>query len=105
MSSSRTRFPILIGSPRFSNGPVPAAAAAMAAFAAGALIPLLPYLLGYASLAAALALAAVAAFTGGGLAARQSGQPFLRGALRYMLLGAVAVGVTYLIGHLAGTTI
>jgi len=88
MSSSRTRFPILIGSPRLSNGPVPAAAAAMAAFAAGALIPLLPYLLGYAS-----------------LAARQSGQPFLRGALRHLLLGAVAVGVTYLIGHLAGTTI
>jgi len=63
----------------------------MAAFAAGALIPLLPYLLGYASLAAALA--------------RQSGQPFLRGALRHMLLGAVAVGATYLAGHLAGTTI
>ena len=87
------------------SSPVPATAASMAAFAAGALIPLLPYLLGYASLAAALALAAVAAFTGGGLAARQSGQPFLRGALRHMLLGAVAVGATYLVGHLAGTTI
>jgi vacuolar iron transporter family protein len=82
--------------------PVATAAARLAAFAAGALIPLLPYLLGYASLAAALALAAVATLTGGALAARTAGRPALRGALRHLLLGAAAVAITYLIGHLAG---
>jgi 3-hydroxyisobutyrate dehydrogenase len=52
----------------------------------------------------ALALAAIAAFTGGGLAARRAGRPFLPGALRQLLPGAAGTGITYLIGHLAGTT-
>jgi len=85
--------------------PVTAAGASLATFALGALIPLLPYLLGFADLAAALGLAAVAAFTGGGLVARLTDRPFLRGALRQLLLGTVAAGVTYTIGLLAGTTI
>jgi vacuolar iron transporter family protein len=84
------------------SSPVTAAVARLAAFAAGALIPLLPYLAGYASLAAALALAGVAALAGGGLAARAAGRPVLRGALRHLLLGIAAVGITYLAGHLAG---
>jgi len=85
--------------------PLRAAAASLAIFAAGALIPLLPYLLGYASLAAALALAAIAAFTGGGLAARLTGRPFLRGALRQLLTAAAAAGITYLIGHFTSASI
>jgi vacuolar iron transporter family protein len=84
------------------SSPVAAAAERLAAFAAGALIPLLPYLLGYASLAAALALAGVTALVGGGLAARAAGRPVLRGALRHVLLGVAAVGITYLAGHLTG---
>jgi len=85
--------------------PLTAAAASLATFAVGALIPLLPYLLGYDSLAAALGLAALAAFTGGGLVARLTDRPFLRGALRQLLLGALAAGVTYLIGRLVGATV
>jgi vacuolar iron transporter family protein len=84
------------------SSPVAAAAARLAALAAGALIPLLPYLLGYASLPAALALAGVAALAVGGLAARAAGRPVLRGALRQVLLGLVAVGITYVAGHLVG---
>jgi VIT1/CCC1 family predicted Fe2+/Mn2+ transporter len=83
--------------------PVTAAAASLITFAIGALIPLLPYLFSQSSLAAALGLAAVAAFAGGGIVARLTDRPFLRGALRQLLLGAFAAGVTYLIGHLAGS--
>jgi VIT1/CCC1 family predicted Fe2+/Mn2+ transporter len=85
--------------------PVTAAGASLATFAVGALIPLLPYLLGYNSLWIALALSAVAAFVGGGLVARLTDRPFLRGALRQLVLGAVAAGITYLIGHAVGAEV
>ncbi len=82
--------------------PVTAAAASLVTFACGALIPLLPYLLGFSSLAAALILAAVAAFIGGGLVARITDRPFLRGALRQLVLGGAAAGLTFAIGSLVG---
>ena len=82
--------------------PVIAAAASLVTFACGALIPLLPYLLGFSSLAAALILAAVAAFVGGGLVARITDRPFLRGALRQLVLGGAAAGLTFAIGSLVG---
>jgi vacuolar iron transporter family protein len=85
--------------------PLTAAGASLATFAVGALIPLLPYLLGYDSLWAALGLAAVAAFVGGGMVARLTDRPFLRGAVRQLVLGALAAGVTYLIGSLVGATV
>ena len=85
--------------------PFTAAGASLVTFAAGALIPLLPYLLGYDSLAAALGLAALAAFTGGGLVARLTDRPFLRGALRQLVLGAFAAGITFLIGRLVGASV
>ncbi len=78
--------------------PFVAAGASMASFAVGALIPLLPYLLGLQVLWAALGLAALAAIAGGGMVARLTERPFWRGALRQLLLGAAAAGVTYLIG-------
>jgi VIT1/CCC1 family predicted Fe2+/Mn2+ transporter len=84
---------------------VTAAGASLATFAVGALIPLLPYLLGYNSLWIALALSAVAAFVGGGLVARLTDRPFLRGALRQLVLGAFAAGITYLIGSLVGAAV
>jgi vacuolar iron transporter family protein len=80
--------------------PVTAAAASLLTFALGALIPLLPYLLGFDWLPAALILAAVAAFAGGGLVARITGRPFLRGAFRQFVLAGVAAGLTYGIGTL-----
>jgi VIT1/CCC1 family predicted Fe2+/Mn2+ transporter len=82
--------------------PVTAAVAPLASFAAAALIPLLPYLLGFSSLAAAVILAAVAAFVGGGIVARVTARPFLRGAVRQLVLAAVAAALTYLIGSLVG---
>jgi vacuolar iron transporter family protein len=82
--------------------PVTAAAASLVTFAFGALIPLVPYLAGFSSLAAALVLAGVAAFIGGGLVARVTDRPFLRGGLRQLLLAGVAAGLTYGIGSLVG---
>jgi VIT1/CCC1 family predicted Fe2+/Mn2+ transporter len=80
--------------------PVTAATASLLTFALGALIPLLPYLIGFGSLPAAMILAAVAAFLGGGLVSRITSRPFLRGALRQLLLAAVAAGLTYGVGTL-----
>jgi VIT1/CCC1 family predicted Fe2+/Mn2+ transporter len=85
--------------------PVTAAGASLAAFAVGALIPLLPYLLGFSLLPAALGLAALAAFTGGGLVARLTDRPFLHGALRQVAFGTVATGITYLIGLAVGAAV
>ncbi|HEY5358728.1 MAG TPA: VIT1/CCC1 transporter family protein [Streptosporangiaceae bacterium] len=82
--------------------PVTAAVASLLTFAAGALIPLLPYLAGFGSLPAALILAAVAAFLGGGLVSRITARPFLRGAVRQLLLAGVAAGLTFAVGHLVG---
>jgi vacuolar iron transporter family protein len=83
--------------------PYTAAGASLVTFAVGALIPLLPYLLGLDNLAVALGLAGAAAFVGGGLVARLTDRPFLRGALRQLILGAVAAGITFAIGSAVGT--
>ena len=86
--------------------PVVAAGASLACFAVGALIPLLPYLFGLSplgvALGVALGLAAVAAFCGGGVVARLADRPFWRGALRQLILGVLAAGITYLIGTAVG---
>ncbi|MBO0815763.1 MAG: VIT1/CCC1 transporter family protein [Actinobacteria bacterium] len=89
--------------------PYTAAAASLVTFAAGAIIPLIPYLAGVSSpglaMGLALGLAALAAFIGGGMVARLTDRPFLRGALRQLLLGALAAGITYLIGTAVGATV
>ena len=85
--------------------PILAAVASLVTFAIGALVPLFPYLIGFHSLAAALVLAAVAAFIGGGLVSRITDRPFLFGALRQLLLAGAAAGLTYGIGSLVGAVV
>jgi vacuolar iron transporter family protein len=82
--------------------PYVAAAASLAAFGIGAIIPLLPYALGFDALWATLILSALAAVIGGGLVARLTARPFWRGALRQLVLGGLAAGLTYLIGLAVG---
>jgi VIT1/CCC1 family predicted Fe2+/Mn2+ transporter len=82
--------------------PYIAAGASLVTFAIGALVPMLPYLFGFSSLAAALILAAVAAFAGGGIVATITSRPVLRGAVRQLLLAGAAAGLTYAIGSLVG---
>jgi VIT1/CCC1 family predicted Fe2+/Mn2+ transporter len=82
--------------------PLVAAGASLVAFAVGATFPLLPYLLGFDSLWACLGLSGLAAIAGGGVVALLTGRPFWRGALRQLVLGGLAAGVTYLIGLAIG---
>jgi VIT1/CCC1 family predicted Fe2+/Mn2+ transporter len=82
--------------------PYVAAGASLASFAVGALIPLLPYLFGFNTLGVALGLAAIAAIGGGGMVARLTDRPFWRGAIRQLILGMFAAGITYLIGIAVG---
>jgi len=79
--------------------PYVAAGASLITFAVGAMIPLLPFLFGFDSLLAALLIAGVAAFVGGGTVSRITDRPFLRGAVRQLVLAGVAAGLTYGIGH------
>jgi len=79
-----------------------AGVSSLVAFSAGALIPLLPYLTGVAVLAVALGIAAVALLTGGMVVGRLTGRPLLRSGLRQLVLGGVAVAVTFAVGSLIG---
>jgi len=82
--------------------PLLAAGASLVAFSCGAIIPLFPYLVAANVLWLALGLSALAAVVGGGLVARLTARPFWRGALRQLLLGGIAAGLTYLIGMAVG---
>jgi vacuolar iron transporter family protein len=74
----------------------------LVAFSLGALVPLLPYLVGLSNLAAALGITAVALLVGGMVVGRLTGRPLLRSGLRQLVLGGVAVAVTFAVGSLIG---
>ena len=82
--------------------PVLAGVASLLAFSFGALVPLLPYLFGLPSLAATLLITAVALITGGMVVGRLTGRPVLHSGVRQLLLGGMAIAVTYGIGSLIG---
>lgn len=79
-----------------------AGATSLLAFSLGALIPLLPWLAGLPALAASLGITAVALAAGGMVVGRLTGRPPLRSGLRQLLLGGLAVGVTFSVGALIG---
>lgn len=79
-----------------------AGGASLVAFSIGALLPLVPYLFGFPGLLAAMIITAVALVAGGSFVGRLTGRPLLRAGARQLLLGAVAIAVTYLVGHLIG---
>ena len=87
--------------------PVQAALASAASFAAGALIPIAATLLAPAGRSAmAIAGTTLLALLGlGGLAAHAGGSPRLRGALRVAFWGALAMGMTALVGRLFHTAV
>jgi len=59
-------------------------------------------LLGFPVLAATLIITAVALAAGGMTVGRLTGRPMLRSGLRQLVLGGLAVGVTFAIGTLVG---
>jgi VIT1/CCC1 family predicted Fe2+/Mn2+ transporter len=74
-------------------------------FAIGAIVPLIPYLLGMASLAAGLACGGVGLLVAGGVAAGFTRKPVWLGSLRQLAFGAIAIGATYVVGLLIGSTV
>jgi VIT1/CCC1 family predicted Fe2+/Mn2+ transporter len=91
--------------PREKPSPWVAAFSSFFLFAIGAVIPLIPYLLGYASLWAGLSCGVVGLMLVGGAAARFTRKPKVWAASRQLLLGGVAVAVTYLVGYLIGVSV
>ncbi len=87
--------------------PVQASLASAASFAIGAMIPLATVAIGptqgLASVCAATALFALV--TLGAVAARAGGAPVLRGAIRVGFWGALAMGLTALIGDMFGAAL
>ncbi|HEV7964171.1 MAG TPA: VIT1/CCC1 transporter family protein [Actinoplanes sp.] len=82
--------------------PWTAALTSFVCFSIGAAVPLLTYLFGFNSLIAALAVGGVGLFAAGVIVARFTGRSWWRSGLRQLVLGALAAGVTYLIGVLIG---
>ena len=88
--------------------PMNAALSSFCFFATGAFFPLVPYILGLTGLTAiivAAAIVGVALLFTGGVVGILSGQPPLPRALRQLLVGFGAAGVTYLLGLLFGTSV
>lgn len=79
-----------------------AGSASLVAFSIGALLPLIPYLFGFPGLLAAMSITAAALIGGGMIVGRLTGRPLLRSGIRQLLLGAVAVAVTFLVGRAIG---
>jgi VIT1/CCC1 family predicted Fe2+/Mn2+ transporter len=83
--------------------PMTAAVSSFLCFAVGALIPLLPYLFGAPVLWLALLCGGAGLVAAGALSARFTARPWWQAGLRQLLFGAVAAGVTYLIGVAIGS--
>ena len=82
-----------------------AAGSSFVAFALGAFLPLLPYLLGATSLLPAVILAALGLFVAGAMVSRFTNRTALYSGSRQLLLGAVAAGLTYLVGSAVGASV
>ena len=88
--------------------PMKAALSSFCFFAVGAFFPLIPYLLGMTGITAivvAAVIVGVALLFTGGVVGILSGQSPMPRALRQLLVGYGAAGVTYLLGSLFGTSI
>ncbi len=82
--------------------PLLAGGSSLLAFSACALVPLLPYLFGATVLWVTLVLTAAALTAGGVAVGRLTGRPAALSGLRQLLVGALAIAVTYFVGRLIG---
>jgi VIT1/CCC1 family predicted Fe2+/Mn2+ transporter len=80
-----------------------AAGSSFVAFSAGAVVPLIPYILGADRLLWSVLLAAIALFVGGAVVSRFTNRSALYSGSRQLILGALAAGVTHLVGQVVGT--
>jgi VIT1/CCC1 family predicted Fe2+/Mn2+ transporter len=91
--------------PREKPSPWIASGASFLMFAIGAIIPLIPYLLGYSSLWAGLVCGGIGLVVAGAVAARFTQKAIWVGGFRQLAFGGIAIGVTYAVGMLIGTTV
>jgi vacuolar iron transporter family protein len=91
--------------PQDKPSPYVAAGSSFIMFAIGAIVPLIPYLLGFQSLWLGLLCGGVGLLIAGGVAARFTRKPLWFASLRQLLFGTVAIGATYLVGHLVGAVV
>jgi VIT1/CCC1 family predicted Fe2+/Mn2+ transporter len=91
--------------PQQLPSPWTAALSSFLFFSVGALLPLITYVCGVAELWPALIVSAVSLFAAGAIAAAFTGRSRWYGGLRQLVLGALAAGVTYLVGRLIGAQV
>jgi VIT1/CCC1 family predicted Fe2+/Mn2+ transporter len=91
--------------PEDKPSPRVAAVSSLLTFSVGAVIPLLPYLFGLSLLWVALVAGGLGLFVAGALSSRFTPRPWWYAGLRQLLFGAVAAGVTYVIGLAIGVTV
>ena len=86
------------------GSPIKAALFSFIAFAIGAFVVVVPYLFtgGNLALVIAIALAGMAMLIVGGAVGRYSGRGIVHGAMRQLIVGTIAAGVTFAIGRLIG---
>ena len=92
-------------SPEDKPSPRLAAVSSLVTFSVGAGIPLLPYLLGFSLLWVALLAGGLGLFVAGAFSSRFTPRPWWYAGLRQLLFGALAAGITYLIGTAIGVGI
>ena len=85
--------------------PYVAGALSLVTFSFGAFVPLLPYLLGAHTLLWSLILGAIVLLAMGGAVAKFTSTSIFVGAFRHLILGGIAVGVVFGVGHLIGAGI
>ncbi|MBP1157889.1 VIT1/CCC1 family predicted Fe2+/Mn2+ transporter [Rhodococcus sp. PvR044] len=91
--------------PSEKPSPLVAAGSSFLMFCVGAIIPLIPYLLGFESLVAGLTVGGIGLLIVGAIAASFTAKSKVRGALRQLAFGGIAVAATYLVGALIGVGI
>ena len=91
--------------PEDKPSPYVAAGSRFIMFAIGAIVPLIPYLLGFQSLWLGMLCGGVGLLVAGAVAARFTKKPLWFASLRQLLFGTVAIGATYLVGHLVGAVV
>jgi VIT1/CCC1 family predicted Fe2+/Mn2+ transporter len=92
--------------PARTGSPWRAAGSSFVSFAVGAIVPLVPwfFLSGGLAVAISIVLGAAAALSVGGIVGHFSGRSIVRGALRQILIAAVAAAVTFGIGRAVGVS-
>ncbi|MBP1327182.1 VIT1/CCC1 family predicted Fe2+/Mn2+ transporter [Leucobacter exalbidus] len=91
-------------SPEEKPSPLVAAVSSFISFSIGAIIPVLPFLLGFGDLWWGLAFGGAGLLIAGGTAAGITRRSWIKGSLRQLVFGAVAVAATYTIGMLLGVS-